>query len=715
MATRLGTATGTILGTHFPHAVYARQSWADAWQSVTGLYANSVSWGSGSTIGEASLEREYGVGMPAGETVEAAYVPLDLLNWYVKVEIEQGTYDDDSDPDTPEVARDPLTWYGVIVEDDQDRRGALSTDAGLVLSGNQMLRAVGMEYLLTKSIVNTSHCRRYQVSTTTEIELRRALTFNEHIDNKDASENRTPTLGSQGVYLFTDDLAASGSNDSWSTKNIVEYLLRYYEPKDGSGSARLAFTLTAAARQALPDWDAPEVEADGRSVFELLNELCDRRRNLSWKASVNTGEEIEIDVFTFNENIITLPSGKSHAANPNPVVLDFDQSVDVRATLTDSASHVVDQVVVRGGYKRSCFSLSATDDGTLEADWDSADQTSYDAGPSGIGSLKAEEHGKRLVVYRSADQFERVYACFRLPPDWDGQVGNGIGGAKYDAFPDDPDYGQEHVYLPRWRFERHLPIGLVENAPDDGRENPIPPIALVLVESGTPDRYQHAEKLALIRMGDLDDGPGEKWSASLRIQKDTPGIIIKVRGAPQYIMASGEFSGTWTDITAEADWKTDLIITVMARLDSRVEVAYPAVASSAPDVVRRVFIDVGDAARLDYVVQGTVKGIDDGELQHITAGEYDGTNYIRDDRDAMRDLARVAAEWYGTPRQAFTFEIRQLTAVLEVGDLVTSVGTGDTQEDVNSVVTRHTINLRNGRTTYVTAFAELDFADVLAV
>ncbi len=701
MTTELGTALGEIHGTHFPHAVYVRQTWAGAWQSVTNLYANSVSWGSGSTIGEASLEREYGVGMPAGESVEAAYAPLDVLHWYVKVEIEQG----DDDQGAPNAT---LTWYGVIVEDDQDRGGALSTDAGLVLSGNQMLRAVGLEYLLTKAVVNTSHYRRTQDSDT-EFELRRPLTFND-----EGIENRTDTAGSHGVFLFTDDIAEAGDNELWNTREIVRYLLEYYKPKDADGTPWLDFRLTAAALAALPDWDTPEIEAGGRNVFELLNELCDRRRNLSWKASVNASSEvIDVDVFTFNADVITLPSGNTHAANPNTIQLDFDRAVDVRATLTDSASHTVDQVIVRGGFKRSCFSLSETDDGTLEAGWDSADKTDYDTGPGDIGDVGFEELARRIAAYRSADRFERVYSYFRIPPGWDGEVGNGIGGTKNPVFPDDSIYGQERVYLPRWQFERYLPVGLVDTAPNDDAEKPVAPIALFRTEEGAgedPDRYQHAEKVAYIL-----SASDKAWAASLRMQDDAPGIILRVSGAPQHVLARLTFLPTVTDDVPELNWKTDLIVTVMARMDSRVEVPWPnVVGSGAGDVVRREYIDLGDEARLDYVVPGTVKGIDDGELQHVGAGEYiDSTNYIRDDRDAMRDVAMFASRWFGVPRQAFTFEIRQLTAVLEVGDLITSVGTEDTQEDVNSVVTRHTIDLRSGKTTYVTAFAELDFGELL--
>jgi len=193
------------------------------------------------------------------------------------------------------------------------------------------------------------------------------------------------------------------------------------------------------------------------------------------------------------------------------------------------------------------------------------------------------------------------------------------------------------------------------------------------------------------------------------MQEDAPGIIIKGNQEFQHVIAYTDFTPiSGIDKTPELDWRDNLIATVMVELDSRVEQKYPATADLpfGTDVSRKVYIDLGDRARLDYVHGGCVLGHADGVLQ------YPGQAYfIRDDREYMEDVARLAFDWYGVKRQAFTFLIKQVIGLHSIGDLITQIGSvpEGTAQEVNSVVTGLVIDLAQGRTELTTSFAELDF------
>ena len=79
-------------------------------------------------------------------------------------------------------------------------------------------------------------------------------------------------------------------------------------------------------------------------------------------------------------------------------------------------------------------------------------------------------------------------------------------------------------------------------------------------------------------------------------------------------------------------------------------------------------------------------------------------------------LARLIFEWYRTERQSLEIALGYVTAKRKVGQLVTTIGTGDTLQTVNSVVTMVKYEFREteagqvptARTLITTQFAELD-------
>ncbi len=133
-----------------------------------------------------------------------------------------------------------------------------------------------------------------------------------------------------------------------------------------------------------------------------------------------------------------------------------------------------------------------------------------------------------------------------------------------------------------------------------------------------------------------------------------------------------------------------------------------------------LWIPAGDAYRQDYVTPKCVLGIDPEDLSLIEAPAAGG--FVRDDSEQLESIAKLAFQWYGTPRTSLSFETSRLTESLFLGDFVQKIGDpalpGDTHiADINSCVTEVTIQIPGGigQTTvgvptvrYVTAYGELD-------
>jgi hypothetical protein len=524
--------------------------------------------------------------------------------------------------------------------------------------------------------------------------------------------------------VFTDDLA---NGQSWSTLEIVRYLVEYFQPLDWLGANDLPCSLTVHALATLPDWDEPLVQCEKRTLRDLLNQLCDRRRNMAWRILIDEDEdpaELKVDVFSFLPEAITLPSGAQVVENFDLYELRPDKAIDVRAVLTNSNYHKVDQVVVRGSRKRSCFSLS-WDDQTLTKDWTAADETSYKDGPSPLPSGMTEKQ-RAVIEYRREDDLRQVYAYFKVPDDWDFEVGNGEGGAaSAGATGDigsssgpagfvliDPDMHDvlQWGYLPELRFSRELFEELSSTAPATSAQDRPLPFAVIETETGDFRLIDQLVETA----GVLDRGPGKgrTWAASLTIRNDCPGIIVRVSGAQQLVLAATDFpvsSATAYELAPQLDYQ-EMIVTVAAETFGHVTSVWPAsdqVDDLSVDQATKVYVDIGDAGHLDYVVPNTIVGLDDGELVRHSGG------YVRDDRTWMEDLARYAYEWYSATRQAFEFSMEQVLDLLSVGQLITKVGTGDLEEEVNSVVVGVTFDFSQNQTTVDTAFSNLDTQSLL--
>jgi len=706
-------------------AVYFKPNWTDQWAPAADVYCNYLTFAAAPTIPSAELERRYGRGLLQGDVAFDDVPYLDRNGWWVKIELQ--TQD----------AEEPVVWVGIVQEDGDNPIGS---GPEVKPAGVQKMLAYGLEVIFERTIVAAS----WFEGEDEDQRINRGLTFNaenrfrrgEGIDAPDFFDrpgNRSATAGERGAYLFAADLSAA---ENWHTAAIVQYLLAYFTPTDAEGEEIIPLAIDPTAADQLPDWDKPVLRADGRSLRDLLDELLDRRRLLSYRITYDAATDGFIfKPFTFADESIELGDGREIAANLFQTSWSFDAEVEVESChVKESDTQRYDQVQAVGGRIVVCGTISYLD-GTIDAGWGNDEEDDYCAGASeaaDYADLEVFAKVERDAVARAAESVRRVFSYFGLTSDWDGKVGDGEGGTKHDLLPEDlfvaPQEGDTNWYPPELRFLRELPLKtdhdysgdnisldqVADNTPDGAQWHRRPVYCLLKLPDLEPgvDRYCEVDKIALACQAEIfGDGNGRDFSCSVRVQPDAPGVVLKVHGGVgQHEIAASDFTpvdGTY-DYPGTFDWRNNLVVTFAVQADCRVTARWPAEIDAEAELPKILRIDASRTAELQYVANGTVVGLADGELKKTTGG------VIRDDRQFLHCLARAAWEWYGRRRQALSVVRRGVLTDFQVGDLITEIGEGAwTAEPVRTVVTEVKYELARAegethKTSIDTHWAELD-------
>lgn len=677
-----------------PHAVYTKQLWADAWSLRPYLRAPEFTFACGPDMSSATLEYKYGNIMRHDAHDYAVFPPLDLSDRYVKIEVDGGP-----------------TWYGVVIGSGNDRGGEHVVGADEVVRGTQTFACRGLEFLLHRVTLDTSIVSNTNAANF-ENTIDRAIGFNLGpgiASSVDKLANKHPAGGARGVPIFAETL---NNANEWSAADVLEYLLAYHTPTDINGLDSLGWFASRARYLPILENHTPAMQVHGKTVFQVLNELIDRRRLMGWCVRVDpNNEHPEIFVFTFNPNMIALEQGVV-PANFNPVNWDFDQDNQVQKFVlaTDDATRF-DRVIARGEPAGGCFTISVQNS-LLEPDWSTAQQTAYRAGATGDAAYAGLDSWQRHDANQQArtkDSLKKVYRYFRVPPDFDGYVG--FNAVWPQTFPVRNFLLSRKCWWPGLRFQDRLPlrtehdyqaVNAVTNAMKTSSKWEYQRPFAFFQESGRAyflDRMSRGEEV-----GTHIESSGRFWSASLRMQDDALGVIIDCGGNPQHVIAKNTFTpidaDDETDYEAAIDYSY-IYCTVFAEADGFVEERWPLNLLNV-DYVKELIINVPNA-RLDYLVPGTVIDIDDEGAAVTTVG-----GFVRDDTDYLKTVARTAFEWYSSPRKSIRVTIRDLSETRTRGELVLAIGGANNAEIVNSVVTNCTYDMRAGTATYITQFAELD-------
>ena len=690
--------------------VYTKTTWAGDWTEQPLLQAMTIAVQAAPGHSSATLSWKYGQTMQpeiGSRKADSYLTPIprgDFLGNYVRIEFLN------------------QVWWGVIQDVEDDNHGLVD---GKIPKGMETYTAFGLTWFLDNGKPITQTKVKYVGGTHT---IDRAIPFN---GGTDGSQVRRKNSVAWKNYDSTEkcftDRGVTAAPAAWKASTAIEYILENFSPRDADDEPLVPFVLASDAASFL-DYELPLVDYDGLTPWQLITRLVDHKRGLLLFTKV-VNDEIELVVRSQNATAITLPSGGTIPANPDLMTYNFDNAVNIRsAKVTSTLVRKYDQVICLGERAGSVFTVRPGVN--FEADWTDSQKTTYNAAASalsGYSALSTEDKAAANTDRRAADDLERVFSWWRASLAWDGRSATDpTGGSPPYAFPSIDSDGTvttsagANVQRGGLRVQDFLPlragvdytsaaITADTDGTDDADADYLPPILLLKATAirGSGDAgWVHGERL---NAGyDSESAKRQyKFSVDLQVREDSFGLIFKTQGAPQHFLCRDLFTaadGSDSVPTTESLTSTDWLATVYVQQDQFCRAQYPKQADlPALDLIRPLVLRF-ERAFLDYVVPGTVLGVKAGELQKSAAG-----GYVRDDRQRLEDMARLAYAWHGQTRRILSLSFKGITSGFEVGHLITTIGSGSNVREINTAITSVQYDLTGGSMSVQTQFAEMDF------
>lgn len=670
------------------HTVSTRFRWTLPWTVATNMHCEEAVWCAAPSLPTATLRWHYGMICPFGkQTFQEILKKAGYERLFVKIDFNLRQTVVSGVP-----TWETKTWYGTIEVNDDRHDGTITEPATFndVATGEQLLTCYGMEHLLDREYPAKSWIDQDDAGTIVAIE--RACTF-----NRDGKPNRSANA-TGGTFHFSNIAATS---TFWSTRDIVEYLLRYHSPTDAFGANNVPFQLSPIGLAAVANWDQPVVHPEGRSVYSLLTSLLARQRLIGFH--FETPDPLTyLQPWTFTGTAInTKPGGAPIPANNNKLTLVFDKDQSADAVVKVSTVEQYDQLIIRGARRRAVFTVS-WQDGTLVAGWGGLEQAIYDQGASllpGYAAMTVTERRKANAEARAVEYVKHVYRRFKIVEPWNGLAGNGIGGAKTFPFreinlttllPQQVPHFDREVFV-----EKTMPLlEGVDYSGDKiflgtlvlptGNASEMPP--LVFWQNPDTLSYQRIETMA--DAGPLTDDLRQQldWSATVVVPDEDRAIQLVVSGAPQHVLDQISFLPTAEDEDQGThNWRA-AVVTLSVQEDRYAEIRFPndgVLQATIPtnDYARRLVLDAGDQYRLDYVNPGTVVDVGPNGLIFATNG-----GFLNDDRNELLAIARVAHAFYNRKRRVLYFSSEQATSTINLGDFISFIS----QPDLDGIGTHRT-------------------------
>lgn len=675
---------------------YWKARWADPWAEVPALWCSYAEKSAAPSLPVAEFRWDYGIKLDPGEVnFGPRFRENNRLRFFVKV--VYSIY-----PPGADAGATDWTWVGVLDIELDDIHGPLfeAIDGGDIVAfakGCNHFTAFGVESLLDCQRIRTSLVAG--TSATGQFWVKRGLSFNHEGIDGHVLGNRSDAELIGGGYGFH---GLRTGAQIWSTRDIVDYLLRHQTPADNSGLPQIPFVLSDPTN-VLSYWDEPLLPQDGRTTRELLNALISRHRLRGYHCEVEAGaagqpEQVVVKPFSFAENMIVLanPSMAFLPANPDQIILAFERDRGATCSVKRSAADKFDRVIARGARRTSTATFSF-EDATLDIGWPPALEVLYEAGAStaaDYAALDDYEKWPRDQYARKADELRPVYSRFVLPEPFSYVVGDGLGTPDRWLTPNDDDPEQKVRIAPEdLQFLPHLAlragfdykdnaVGLhTITATAPGAHHYLEPLVLFRRYDwsvGTP-RYRHAESVAIAAEHEIE-GPENltTWTAHTHVDHTDGSLWIVVGNDDQCCIAKTDFTRLPDDLEYGPSDFREMICTLTVAWSEYVEQVWPADLPFGNDVIRTLTIEAGDDYRLDYIVKGTAVQLDPktGDVERSTGG------FLRDDRPQLSAIAELAYAWYGQTRRAVSLETTTIDATLAIGQLVLSIGDPDIEGDV---------------------------------
>jgi len=444
-------------------------------------------------------------------------------------------------------------------------------------------------------------------------------------------------------------------------------------------------------------WDTPTIVTDGRTFYDVMQQLVDPRRGFAWSGELNTQEtELSLRLHSFSDVDITLPqSGNTITANPEQRNLNF-QNLNLSTTIqleAKDSQRKYEQVTVTGARKGVCMSFSF-DTNDLAPDWNAAQQTAYNTASAG-GKTTVHDKKQTCDSNRQKDSLSAVYRRYRvntstldsvLFPDLHWETGIRL---------------QPKLPLLQYHDYSTDPANPADNTPAGSKANFRNMfVTIKLPKSG---RRAYIDKLNSNSYSELEGDGGVDFSCGVRPRNDSPSFDLTTHSIP-HVLGLNTFDDSTcpTDVQPQVDYRT-MSCTVFLEQDDVVSSSWPAAADpDVNDMASVLYVRLGgNKARQDKLLVGTILDIDDNG-DHITAA---ASGLLRDDSGWMEDIARAAYSWYATPRKAIHVVFPHFVNSIPIGALLTDIdGTA-----INTMATAITWDHVTGATTLRTSFADVDF------
>lgn len=682
-------------------AVQVRATWSEPWVYVPYLRPTSCTSACAPEIPSADLIYRFGDIKRSDQTGFGAYGPLDLAGYYCRIILLTG------------YGLTPC-WTGTIVEQQTSLVGARA-------EGEQHFRAYGLAHLLDQITIHKSYAwdrdEIQELEWTPRFNARHRrgdfLLGNRSIASKDVG-------GAYKVDVFDRARFFDGLGVRWNNRSIAMHLLVTHSPA--------AFTPSFAGQHE-PLTEIFELhDFEGETLWRALCRLIDRRRGIGFFIEDDAENNVYLHCFSVSDRPIAVGES-SLPANANPLTFFMPTQYPATHLLADvvirkSDQARVNEIIVQGERIRVAATFSL-EDGTLEPAWSDDLEADYLVAVD-------DETPRENDRYRAGDKFEGVFTRFRVPMDWDGQVGDGAGGETENVWLKAKESGEiEFADVSGfWRydkpFERELPfeVGIrydEEEPVDENLEDASPefrPLAVWIRHQTYDEDYAiiapgggggggeaKAKWLYVDRLGEVD-----QKLPSVHVRPLDKDLGFELTVSPRHFFAEGH----WDDAAASRrepkfDYE-DLVCTASFRLDARMRLVLRRGGGGSSgiesDAATRVVITVS-GCELWYAPPSCVFDIDeDGQPIRV----HEERRLLRSDADKLTAAAAQAAAWYGVPRLAIQIPIKRVGLFAPLGAMLVGIDSVYRFEEVRAPITGRHIDFTQGATTLETSFVALDFS-----
>jgi hypothetical protein len=633
--------------------IQVARAWPESdagWTTLQGAWAEEANEGSGQNCGSMSFSQRFGVVKQPLDTdvyqwgIHPDYRGTDetteLTGQYVRLLVE-----DSAGTVVIGTQRFTARWWGIVggrtVEPDgaTDYPGGVATwecfDIVTVL--NQMMIHGGAEIAADGStVLDPGFCPVFN-----------DLPFGDSTDI-------THEINDAIVYVF--NRGEAGGKTRWRARDILELILaRYAQFYDGNtfaGGLRWELGNNAA----LAEFDAGRVVAQGRPVLELLNELINPRRGLTWKRRV-VGSYVYIDLYSTSEVDVSVGAATVPAATQvNVEIGDDPLKSQVRITQDPVAA---DHIRMVGGWCLAAMTLQFQAGQTGEnfaiipgENWDITDVPSLD--PTAVSTWRT----------------------FRINPAWNAKNYNSAEGLRH-ALSADGSRAYQATGNPQaavLRLDRLTPLGADFATEAYGPRNE----PVILIGSGT-SWIDYSSQL------------------SLTVTQDPAGIIIGI-----------DYKDALRLKALLEDGTRSMLITIGVYEWAPLQTWWTRSPDAWPRDLPRPFTKTKSELVQRLVIAGTVSGALTGVLQ-----TQPSTVIFRDDLpvlQAEQALAQARLSGSGGANATWTQQGElDFDDTYAPGAFIGNIISGDRAFRVMGSVTRRSWNFRlGGGTTYTTERIPVD-------